>query len=339
LSALLVTELLNWFNANARELPWRKEPSFYRVWVSEIMLQQTRIETVIPYYLRFMESAPDVNALAALPEEKLLKLWEGLGYYSRARNLQKAAKIIAASGAFPQSAESIRELPGIGEYTAGAIASLVLDLPVPAVDGNVLRVLSRLLGHNVGKPEAAAFLQPLFPPRRCGAFTQAWMELGETLCLPNAAPCCMLCPLCKECAALREGRIAELPAKRPQKVRKIERKTVFLMRCGSRYAVVKRASGGLLADLWGFPEMAEFPEDAEIRAYWEKHGVSIRTIQQLPDSRHIFTHIEWQMKNYLLDLDALPECFPAALSAEDLLQNYAIPSAYRQLREFLKKQR
>ena len=257
-----ITEpLLGWYDKNARKLPWRDNPTPYRVWVSEIMLQQTRVETVKPYFERFVREVPDVTALAAVPEDRLLKLWEGLGYYSRARNLQKAAKMVLEEygGTLPAEPKELRKLPGVGEYTAGAISSIAYGRPEPAVDGNVLRVLARLKadGRDVRNPAVkrgeAEELRKIYPQERCGAFTQALMELGATVCLPNGAPLCGSCPLAGLCEGLRTGRAASLPVLLPKPPRRIEERTVFLLLCGGKAALQKRPETGLLAGMWEFP--------------------------------------------------------------------------------------
>ena len=217
--------LLDWFYKNRRSLPFREDPTPYHVWLSEVMLQQTRVSAVLPYYYRFLEELPDIPALAACGEEKLHKLWEGLGYYSRVRNLQKAAKLVCAQygGELPADYDALRALPGIGDYTAGAIASISFGLPVPAVDGNVLRVLARLTAdrEDVLKPAAkkrlSALAAQMVPADRPGAYNQAIMELGETICLPNTAPDCSRCPLNDLCEANRLGCAAELPVRAPKK--------------------------------------------------------------------------------------------------------------------------
>ena len=226
----LTLPLLLWYRENARDLPWRKKPTAYRVWVSEIMLQQTRVAAVLDYYRRFLEELPDVQALAEVPEERLMKLWQGLGYYSRARNLQRAARTIVSGfgGRFPERYEDIRALPGVGDYTAGAVGSIAFGLPTPAVDGNVLRVIARITGDggDISTPamkkrvtEALARVIPVDAP---GDYNQALMELGATVCLPNGAPLCEKCPAARLCTAFQQGRTGELPVKAPKKPRREE---------------------------------------------------------------------------------------------------------------------
>ena len=252
--------LLGWYEQNKRDLPWRRDREPYHVWVSEIMLQQTRVEAVVGYYERFLTALPDIRALADAPEDKLLKLWEGLGYYSRARNLQKAARQILErhGGIFPRDAADIRALAGIGDYTAGAIGSICFEYPTAAVDGNVLRVVSRVTGSDapIDKPETkkkiAADLSAVYPAGHCGDFTQSLMELGATVCTPRGAKCGG-CPLADICAAKREDRVDALPVKGEKRARKIEERTVFFLECDGEVAICRRPPRGLLASMWQLP--------------------------------------------------------------------------------------
>ena len=249
--------LLQWYRENARVLPWRSDPTPYHVWVSEIMLQQTRVAAVLDYYRRFMEALPTVADLAAVEEDRLMKLWQGLGYYNRARNLQKAARQVAEDfgGAFPDTYEGLLTLSGVGEYTAGAIASIAFGVPVPAVDGNVLRVVARISGDggDIARPDTKArmraALQAVLPVDAPGDFNQALMELGATVCLPNGAPLCDRCPAADFCTARREERTGELPVKAAKKARRIEARTVFLIFWEKKVALRRRPGLGLLAGL------------------------------------------------------------------------------------------
>lgn len=318
--------LLEWFRENARTLPWRSEPTPYHVWVSEIMLQQTRVAAVLGYYRRFIERLPTVEDLAACSEEELMKLWQGLGYYSRARNLQKAARTIVAEygGEFPQTYSQIRELAGVGDYTAGAISSIAFGIPVPAVDGNVLRVVSRITGdrRDVTKPDTKrAFteaLEEIMPVREAGNFNQALMELGAVVCLPNGAPLCEKCPAADFCRARRENTVSELPVKPPKKERRVEERAVYLIFRGDRVALRKRPSKGLLAGLWEYPNALE---GAECPAAGE--------VSYAAAGKHIFTHIEWRMKAYTVQAEGeeLPSGWVWA-SREELARIYAIPNAF-----------
>lgn len=248
-----VQPLLDWFQAHARTLPWRADREPYHVWLSEIMLQQTRVEAVRGYYARFLAAAPDVFALAALPEAQLLKLWEGLGYYNRARKAQECARVIAArGGVWPDTVEGLLALPGIGPYTAGAIASICFERPAAAVDGNVLRVCARVLDDATPIDNAAhkaaltAALSACYPAGHCGDFTQALMELGATVCGPNRAPQCADCPIAALCLARAHGTASALPVKAPKRAKRAEEHTVFCLRCGDRLAVERRPDSGLL---------------------------------------------------------------------------------------------
>ena len=334
----IVQPLLKWYDQNKRDLPWRHNPTPYRVWISEIMLQQTRVDPVIPYYLRFMEALPDVEALANAPEDDLMKLWEGLGYYSRARNLQKAARMIVEQGSFPNDFEGWRALSGIGEYTAGAICSIALGLPTPAVDGNVLRVLSRVIGsyEDIASPavkrEFTEELRGVYPLGNTSEFTQSLMELGAIVCLPNGAPLCDKCPLKDLCVSQKCHLIDEIPVKTPKKQRKIEKKTVLLLRCGDRLALNKREGKGLLANLWEYPNLPLHIDESDLKQF------SPYNIKRLSDSNHIFTHIEWQMIGYELWINE-PIAPYVWTTIEDVLEHKAIPSAFRHYTNYLKNQR
>lgn len=338
----IVEPLIEWYELNKRDLPWRHDPTPYRVWISEIMLQQTRVDPVIPYYLRFLEEVPDVQTLAALPEDQLMKLWEGLGYYSRARNLQKAAKQIVDAGAFPTDFSGWLALSGIGEYTAGAICSIALGLPTPAVDGNVLRVLSRLLGSfaDIASPavkkEFTASLATIYPQDKTSEFTQSLMELGATVCLPNGEPHCEVCPLAHLCAAKEKGLIGEIPVKASKKARKIEEKTVLILRCGNQIALKRRPSRGLLANLWEYPNLPGKYSKEQLLEQFKDKGVS--SVIALQDSTHIFSHIEWHMSGYSLVLKEKPADYSWFL-IQEILDQKAIPAAFRCYTDYLKNLR
>ena len=316
--------LLEWYRDNARTLPWREDPTPYHVWLSEIMLQQTRVAAVLGYYARFLEECPDVERLAELPEERLMKLWQGLGYYNRARNLQAAARQIVEEhgGAFPSNYDSIRALKGVGDYTAGAICSIAFAQPVPAVDGNVLRVVARITGDGgdittaAMKTKVADALRPIIPLSAPGAFTQAMMELGATVCLPNGAPLCDRCPAKDFCVALRENRVDELPVKAKKKARRTEEKTVWLVFYENKVALRQRPPKGLLAGLWEYPD--ELPE-----------GFEVTDVSFACTAKHIFTHIEWHMTAQRAEAvtDSLPEGWVWA-DRHELRSRYAVPSAF-----------
>ncbi len=329
--------LLPWFAEHRRDLPWRRDREPYHVWLSEIMLQQTRVEAVRGYYLRFLERLPDIAALASAPEDVLLKLWEGLGYYSRVRNLQKAAQCVMEQhdGEFPQELSAIRALPGIGDYTAGAIASICFEAPTAAVDGNVLRVILRLtvcadspadvrVRRRIGEE-----LSAVYPAGHCGDFTQALMELGATVCLPNGAPQCGACPLRALCEAHAQGTELQFPTKPPKKPRRIEQRTVFVLQCGDRLAVCKRPSRGLLAGLWQLPDVPGKLETAEALRQAEQWGVHPTGILKTAERTHIFTHVQWDLRGVWLTCAAEAPQFTWA--DEDALRHeIGLPTAYRQ---------
>jgi len=327
----LPVPLLEWFRDNARPLPWRDDPTPYHVWLSEIMLQQTRVAAVLDYYKRFLKEAPDITSLAALPEERLMKLWQGLGYYSRARNLQKAAKLIVEQygGQFPSEYAAVRALPGVGDYTAGAICSIAFGQAVPAVDGNVLRVYARVCGDDGDistprmKKKVTLALEKVIPVHAPGTFNQALMELGATVCLPNGAPLCERCPAKEFCAALAEGRIAELPVKALKKPRRVEERTVWLIFHEDRVALRRRPGRGLLAGLWEFPnEQGSGPFPAQ----W---GIEALSDEYAGQAKHIFTHIEWHMT--LRAVEAATNTLPPGwvwAGKDELAREYAVPNAF-----------
>ena len=339
----------------------------YRVWVSEIMLQQTRVEAVKEGYVRFLSVLPDLKSLAEAPEELLMKLWEGMGYYSRARNLQKAARIALATwGGLPASVEKLRSLPGIGDYTAGAVASIAFGIPAPAVDGNVLRVLARLLNSSrdvlepAAKKEAEALLRPIIPKDRAGGFTQALMELGALICVPGS-PKCEACPVSSLCLGFRAGTASVLPVKKSKKARRVEERTVFLLITPQgKVALEKRPSKGLLAGMWQFPNAEGSFSREQGRRLWEEKEFFVGQTQKLPQAVHIFSHIEWHMTGIALFLREEPpaekvdgdknsdfqrdgreekkpgQSGPAALvwaSLEELRTEKALPAAFRAYRK------
>ena len=320
--------LLQWYRENARVLPWRSDPTPYHVWVSEIMLQQTRVAAVLDYYRRFMEALPTVADLAAVEEDRLMKLWQGLGYYNRARNLQKAARQVAEDfgGAFPGTYEGLLTLSGVGEYTAGAIASIAFGVPVPAVDGNVLRVVARISGDggDIARPDTKArmraALQAVLPVDAPGDFNQALMELGATVCLPNGAPLCDRCPAADFCTARREERTGELPVKAAKKARRIEARTVFLIFWEKKVALRRRPGLGLLAGLWEYPNELS-PAPCPVEAAGLSGG---------PAGKHIFSHIEWHMTAQIVEAASpeLPEGWVWADRAA-LERDYAVPNAFQ----------
>ena len=328
--------LLPWFRENARDLPWRRDREPYHVWLSEIMLQQTRVEAVRAYYLRFLEALPTLESLASADEGVLLKLWEGLGYYSRARNLQKAAREIVSEhgGRFPSDFDAIRALPGVGPYTAGAVASICFEQPRAAVDGNVLRVLSRITADDspVDLPETrrgmTEGLEAVYPAGACGAFTQSLMELGATVCTPRG-PRCDGCPCADFCLARADGSASRLPVRLPKKEKRAEEKTVFLLRCGDRLAIRRREETGLLAGLWELPNVPGALDAAAALLQAEAMGVKPTGLEREIRRTHVFTHIVWEMTGYLIPCREEAPSFVWADEAA-LREKYALPTAFRQ---------
>ncbi len=342
--------LLAWFRARARSLPWRDDPNPYYVWISEIMLQQTRVTTVMPYFSRFVAALPDIPSLAAVDDDTLMKLWQGLGYYSRARNLKKAAGILMEKygGRLPRDFGKLLALPGIGRYTAGAIASIACGKRVPAVDGNVLRVVARLTASREDilqdkvKRSVEDSLSAIMPVA-AGDFNQALMELGALVCLPRTARC-VECPLASLCQAHAQGIENELPFKRPKKERRQEARTVLLIEGNGRFAIAKRPRRGLLAGLWELPNLPGEKSRAEVTALCRACGLSVKSVRRMKAARHIFTHIEWQLTGWHIRLSDVSEdrveekgapygassLPPLTWAApQELLRRYSIPSAFR----------
>ena len=342
--------LLAWYSENRRSLPWRDDPSAYHVWISEIMLQQTRVEAVKGYYARFLDRFPDISALAGAEEDAVLKLWEGLGYYSRARNLQKAARVLVNEygGEMPRSAGKLKKLPGIGPYTAAAIASIAFGEKIPAVDGNLLRVFSRLTLYEkeIRTPAAVkaaeAFFLSEMPDDHPGDFNQALMDLGAGICTPGGAPACGQCPLQQQCLASAQGRAAELPLMPARKARPIEKHTILVIRDEDRVLLRRRPDRGLLAGLYEFPNENGWLSEEEAVGKVREYGCQPLHIRRLPDSKHIFSHKEWHMHGYEIRIGSFPgdapssgDCFTAHIS--DIQEKYALPSAYAvYLSQFLK---
>lgn len=310
----IVPSLTDWFLGNARDLPWRKDPLPYYVWVSEIMLQQTRVETVKPYFRRFIETLPDIEALSRCPEDRLMKLWEGLGYYSRVRNMQKAAKLVMEKygGRLPEEAPELANLPGIGSYTAAAVSSIAFGRPYAAVDGNVLRVVSRICADDSCIDETKVkkmWEQVLTEVLRAqdtgrgnfpGLFNQALMELGALICLPNGEPDCTHCPEAHICRAHLSGSEIHFPVRKAKKARKIEERTVLVIRNGEDTLIRKREKKGLLAGLWELPNFDGKLSRTEAVREAEAIGLSPVRVARLPDAKYVFSHIEWHMTGYLI---------------------------------------
>lgn len=331
--------LVPWYQKERRDLPWRHTTDPYRIWVSEIMLQQTRVEAVKRYYARFMEALPNVNALANVEEDKLLKLWEGLGYYNRVRNMQKAARQIMVDydGTFPQTYEEIRSLTGIGNYTAGAISSFSFGLPYPAVDGNVLRVITRITADDSDimkqstRKRIEEKLQKVIPKDYAGDFNQGLIELGAIVCVPNGEPKCEECPAASFCQARLHGKIQELPVKEKAKARRIEKKTVLILRDEDKIAICKRPAKGLLAGLYELPNVEEHLNKNEMTQYCKEIGLMPIHIKKLPAAKHIFSHIEWHMIGYDIRVDELEKTNNKDflfIHPEEIQREYPIPSAF-----------
>ncbi len=339
----LARPLLQWYGRHKRVLPWREDPSPYHVWLSEIMLQQTRVEAVKGYYRRFLEVLPDIAALAGAKEEEYLKLWEGLGYYSRVQNLHKAAVMIMEEygGQMPAEAKELSRLPGVGDYTCAAIASIAFGHRIPAVDGNFLRIFARLtaFGESIktgsGKKAAFDFFQRAMEAlpkksRLCGDFNQALMDLGAMVCLPAGRPLCTECPLAEFCQARALDQTENFPKKEEKKPRKKQERTVFIIKAGSRIALGKRPKKGLLAGLYEFPNTLGYLSKEEGLDFVKSHGLLPLGIQPLKGGRHIFTHMEWHMKGYAVEV--LPPLEEEKewefVQEEAVFLEKAIPSAF-----------
>lgn len=348
----LVEPLQKWFEQNARVLPWRENPTGYYVWISEIMLQQTRVEAVKPYFDRFIRELPDIKSLAECPEDKLLKLWEGLGYYNRVRNLKIAANQILEdyAGVLPDEYNELLKLKGIGHYTAGAIASIAYGKSVPAVDGNVLRVISRVVADDsdIMKQSVRNHMEEKLSQLMVenenvipSVFNQALMELGATVCLPNGAPRCEGCPWKHICEAKKLGKIADLPVKKKAKARRIEEKTILIIKDGDQVALHKRSGRGLLAGLYELPNLEGYLSEKEVLAYIKSQGHTPIRIQSVCEAKHIFSHVEWHMKGYVIFLQAQEYVNDKKkdewlfVDVEDAKENYAIPSAFVKYTEYL----
>lgn len=332
--------LLPWYRCNARVLPWRADRAPYHVWLSEIMLQQTRVEAVKPYYLRFLQKFPTLQDLARCDDETLLKLWEGLGYYSRARNLKRAAQVIVEQygGVFPSDYLTLLSLPGVGEYTAGAVASICYDLPEPAVDGNVLRVVTRLcadgrcIDDTAVRREIRDRLREVYliqaKQESCAALTQALMELGATVCIPNGAPHCEQCPCREICLSRQQNTVSDYPVRKQKKARKIEQYTVYILRCGNRIALRKRPQQGLLAGLWELPNTEGSAEIQEALKTAEQWGCQPMEAVSMTRRVHIFTHIEWHMNCAYLLCGNCADGF-TWVTCGSLAEEMALPTAFR----------
>ena len=331
----LVEPLLDWYDENKRDLPWRGTRDPYRVWLSEIMLQQTRVEAVRSYYLRFIQALPDVFALANCDDDKLFKLWEGLGYYSRARNLKKAAAEVVETfgGRFPDTRDELLTLAGIGDYTAGAIASIAFERPEAAVDGNVLRVLGRVLADATPiddlpyRKRLTKALSAVYPSGRCGDFTQSFMDLGSAVCLPGA-PHCKRCPLSHLCRAYKTDTVDLYPVRKQKRPRKTERLTVLALYNEGALAVEKRGESGLLAGLWQLPNKIGYLSERQVSDWLRSCGMQASAAFTVTEAHHAFTHVEWFMRVYTVSVDRRGGTFVWA-NATRMKNEISLPTAFR----------
>ena len=335
----LPAALLPWYEENKRDLPWRKDRDPYHVWVSEIMLQQTRVEAVKGYYARFLEKLPTIESLAKADDDLLHKLWEGLGYYTRVRNLKKAAIAIMDkhNGVFPTEHASVLALPGIGEYTAGAICSIAYGQKTPAVDGNVLRVASRLLDDStpIDTPKFKRQIHDMLAriyPENAADFTQALMELGATVCGPNREPDCKNCPCKTFCKGSLAGTAASLPVKSPKRARREEDMTVFVLSCDGKYALEKRGNTGLLAGLWQFPNTPGKLSTDQQLAQMEQKRLNVKELLLQVERKHIFTHVQWNMRGVYMELAETGGDY-TWLTVDEINSDAALPTAFRQFWE------
>ena len=333
-----IFELLSWYEKGKRDLPWRHTKDPYKIWISEIMLQQTRVEAVKVYYDKFLKKLPTLSDLAEVEEDVLLKLWEGLGYYSRAKNLQKCAQVLINEGqdTLPKKKEELLKLPGIGDYTAGAIASIAYLQPSAAIDGNVMRVLSRvymddrdILNPKVRR-EYSNILEELMIDFPADSFTQSFIELGALVCIPNGMPKCSTCPLQSCCLSYQNKKVLEYPKKKEKKQRKIIKKTVFVFSYQDMYAISKREEKGLLAGMYEFPNIDQQMSLKSLEGYLNSQYYSYDKISFLTEYKHIFSHIEWHMKVYKIELNK-PIKEYLMVKKKELEKKYSIPSAFQNI--------
>lgn len=340
----IVVPLLDWYHKNSRHLPWREDQDPYHIWVSEIMLQQTRVDAVISYYERFMNRLPTIASLASCDDEELFKLWEGLGYYSRVRNLKKAAQMIGTRyhGIFPKQFEDILDLPGIGTYTAGAISSIAFEQPRAAVDGNVLRVITRLTqdSQNITdakfRSQVTEKLEKIYPLKGRGDFTQSLMELGAVVCVPNGKPKCEECPLRFGCSAYQNNTQLEYPVKKKKAARKIEQKTVLILKYQNKIAIVKRESKGILSGMWELPNLEGNLTKQQILEWLEEQRIAVKNIDKMvfgkQPLKHIFTHIEWHMTCWMINCENIEKNSSFTwVTAKQLENDIALPTAFKKV--------
>lgn len=340
-------KIVKWYSKNKRNLPWREDNLPYHIWISEIMLQQTRIETVIDYYQHFIKEIPDIPSLASIEEDKLLKLWEGLGYYNRAKNLKASALQIMNTyqGKFPTDYTEIKKLPGIGEYTASAIASICFKEKQVTIDGNVLRVYTRFYNDTRPIDEVKTkknihkeLLKII--PENSGAFNQGLMELGETICTPSGIPKCEFCPLSKDCLARKKNTYLTLPVKKTKKEKTEERYTVLLYKYFNLFAIYKRTESSLLHNLWAFPTIEKFLTLTQLKKYLNEENIKYKNITIGPNHTHIFTHKKWNMKSYIIEVSNIDNLFNYKwVNKEELETTYAIPTAFQPFKKDNRKEK
>ncbi len=337
-----IQNLLEWYRANKRDLPWRNRCTPYEIWISEIMLQQTRVEAVKERFALFLRELPTIDALAKCEDDRLLKLWEGMGYYSRARNLKKCAVEVMEhhDGILPEDPQKLRKLPGIGPYTSGAIASIAYGVPTPAVDGNVLRILMRYFDDfsDINKEQTKRMYEEVIRnyyasvnlnQEEVSDLTQAFMELGAIVCVPNGDPLCESCPWRADCLARKRGHLEEIPNRKTKIARPVVLKTVLILRYENQILLTRRPDSGLLAGMYEYPCLSGKLTEEAVRSAVEKTYGRIRGIKKLPDARHIFSHLEWQMCGYEIQLETRKEAEGIIAVEEKNAKDYAIPSAYQ----------
>lgn len=338
----LLPLLTKWYQENKRDLPWRRTKDPYCIWVSEIMLQQTRVEAVKPYFQRFIKTLPTVKDLAEAEEETILKLWEGLGYYSRVRNMQVAARQVMEhfGGSLPGDYENLRSLKGIGAYTAGAISSIAFGLPYAAVDGNVLRVLSRIfldprdISLEATKKYWKEEIEAVLTGEMASDVNEGWMEIGATVCLPNGEPKCGNCPFREYCGAYSKNLVSSYPVKSEKKSRSIENLQVIFLTDGTRVAIRKRGKG-LLANLW---ELPNGEGEISLPFLLQSWGILEGEIVPMRHRKHVFTHIQWEMDCYFVQTKSTENTPFLWLEPDRITEEYALPSAFRAVwKEGLKK--
>lgn len=339
----ITEKLLEWYEKNKRDLPWRKTNDSYYIWISEIMLQQTRVEAVKVYYERFIKKLPTLKDLAIVSEDELLKLWEGLGYYSRVRNMQKTAKFLVEKGmeTLPSTKEELLALPGIGDYTAGAILSIAYGIPSIAIDGNVYRVLGRYYAiyESINKKSTytiySQYLEKILPKEKAGDFTQSFMDLGSQICLPKS-PKCEVCPLSDRCMAQKLNKTQDFPVNMKKKGRKVEERVVLILVWQDKIAIQKRKEDGLLASLYEFPNFLATPSVIDVENSLLEQNIAFDFIEDIGPCKHVFSHLEWYMQGFKIELRVPLEEY-LWVTKEELMYKYSIPSAFSYYYEYIMK--